>query len=459
MENQNYIVGLEIATSKICAAGASYDSEGQIIIKKFIEKTITPEDEILRGGHLDDVQKTAEIVDQILEEMANDLSINLQDINVNISNIDIATEKHGGTMTRNGDSRQIQQKDVDKLVEDIRVSFKNKRDRTILHHLPLDFYVNEMRQNEKIVGKIGVQISGEFFFLTSPSDDLENLYFTIQGIRAKTEEPANNSLKIDNLLVSSVADSFTLLDTTIDDKRNGVAIVNVGAELTEIAVFKNGLRFLKVIPMAGNVITKDLCESFGLRFDEGEKLKKICGILPSDVIPENEAVVIERGSTLAPIEILLKNAVLICEWRIKEIAAVVRAELVRGGYDSNQLINGLILTGGTSNYGSAKRIFSEVTRIKNIREPRFNTNIQFEEFEFLKKAQYTTLMGLLLAQNNSFDPRVGNSILKHSPINVPEVKLPDITPVSKPKEKEKKEGFFGKIKKLIGDDSMDDSYN
>jgi cell division protein FtsA len=458
MEEENYIVGLEISTSKICAAAAIYDNEGQIKIKSFLEKTINPDDEVLRNGQIDTVQKTADIVDELLEEISSDLGINLQDINVNISNTQIETTTHGGTITKGNDSRQIVQNDVDRLVEEVRQSFKIKRDRTILHHAPMDFYVNDIKANDKIVGKIGIQISGDFYFLSTPTDAVENLYYTIGGIKAKFEEPANDLIKIDHLLVSPLADSFSLLDATIDDKRNGVAIVNIGADLTEIAVFhKNSLRFFKAIAIAGNAITKDLCDSFNLTFDEGEKLKKICGILPSDMTPNNEVVIIERNKGLASIEILIKNAVLITEWRLKEIAALVKVELAKAGFDNN-LVNGIILTGGSSNFNSIKDVFIDVLKVKNIRLAKYNAQIDFDNFENLRKPQYSTLIGLLMVHNNNFDSRVTNRVLRHTPISLAETLAPKEAPKAAPVEKPKKEGLKGFFKKFISDENMNDAF-
>ncbi len=460
MEEENYIVGLEISTSKICAAAASYTIDGNIVIKSFLEKSISPEDEVLRNGQIDTVQKTVEIVDELLEKISENLAINLQDININISNAQIETANHGGSITKGSDSRQIVQNDVDKLVEDVRASFRIKRDRVILHHTPLDFYVNDVKQEKTIVGKMGVQIGGDFYFLTTPTDSIENLYYTISGIKAKLDNPGNATLKIDHLLVSPLADSFALLDATIDDKRNGVAIVNIGADLTEIAVFyKNSLRFFKAIPIAGNAITNDLCTSFNLSYEEGEKLKKICGILPSDMVSNNEVVVIERNKGLAPIEILLKNAVLITEWRLKEIAALVKVELAKAGFENN-LVNGIILTGGSSNFNSVKNVFIDVLKVKNIRNAKYNGKIDFENFENLRKPQYSTLIGLLMAHNNNFDTRVSNKVLRHNPISLAQTMAlkeePKAAVVTEKAPKATLKSFFNKI---LGPENMGDQFN
>jgi cell division protein FtsA len=459
MEELNYIVALEIGTSKICAAAATVESEGRIKIKSFLEKKIDPKDEILRNGYIDSVQNTIVIIDQLLQETADELGIDLQDVNVNISNPQIKGQTHGGTLTRNSSSKQVEQADVDKLVDDVKNSFKLKPDRSILHHTPLDFYVNDIKAKERIEGKVGSQISGDFYFLTTPKESLENLYYAVNKVNAKFEEPGSETMNISHIIASPIADAFALLDHSIDDKRNGVAIVNIGADLTEVAVFhSNSLRYFKTIGIAGNAITKDLCDTFNLNYEEGEKLKKLCGLLPSDMVPQNEVVTIERSHGLAPIEILLKNAVLITEWRLKEIAALVKVELLNSGYDKN-LVNGLILTGGSANFNSLKDIFTEILKIKNIRRPSYSKNIDFEDYNYLKKPQFSTLLGLLLVQNNDFDARVTNKVLKHSPVPMPEKPEPKPQQVKTQKKAEPAKNKIGTFfKNLLKEDNMNDTF-
>ena len=461
MEEENLVVGVDIGTSKICAVAGFLQNDGAIKLKGFVEKSIAPEDEVLRNGEIENAQRTIEILDGVLEELAENLKINLVSININISSPDIFGIYHKGKITKSGDNKQIQQNDVDRLIEDVRLSFKATPGRVVLHTLPQDFYVNDVKAGEKVVGKFGVQIGGDFYFITGKTESLENLYYTIKNVSAKTEGKKKNPLSIDNVILSGIADSLVLLDSKIDDKRNGVAIVNIGADLTDLSIFhKNGIRYYKSIPIGGNAITHDLMEAFNINFEDAEILKKIAGNIPSKSINDTEAVIINRQQGLAPIEILLKNASLVVEWRIKEIAAIIKTEIVRAGYD-NTLTNGIILTGGTSSMTIIKDIFIDITKIKSVRRAKINDKINekinFNGMDYLNKPKYTTLMGLLRVAYIPYDSRVDNRVLLHthtkpSPIEivVPEKKQPE----------PKKIGLLEKIKNIMrDDDSMNDDYS
>lgn len=456
-DEQNIVVGVDIGSSKICAAAAAYNDDGNISLKGFVQKEIHPDSEFFHNGHVENVLSTRNLINELLEKLADDLKINLEEVNVNISNADISCNVHKGTHIKTDGNRQIQQDDIDKLVDDIRISYNNKADRSILHSLPLDFYVNDIEVRENIVGRTGVQLKGDFYFVTTPTDKLENLYTALREIKAKTDDVNKNPIEIEHLLVSPIADAYTLLNPKIDDRRNGAVIVNIGADLTEVSIYmKNSLRYYKTIPIAGNSITKDLSEAFNIGYEEAEKLKKVCSLLKPDDIAPNEVLIVEKLG-LEPIEILTKNAFTVIEWRLKELAGIVKSELIKSGYD-NKLVNGVIFTGGTSNIIWLREIFKDITKIRNSREYGISSQINVNGFHMLKKPQYSTLLGLLMVNGNNFDTRVSNKVLRSDAPIMKVAAQNSAAQKPKPKEAPKKGGFMNLFKGLNKSDEMNDNF-
>lgn len=467
MSESNLVVGVDIGTTKICAAGAYLGEDGNLNIKGFVERSVAPEDEALHLGEIVNASKTIEILDEVLEQLAEDLNLNLATINLNISNPHIAGSIHKDKVTKSGDNKQIHQNDVENLVNSLRTSFKCKPGNVVLHSIPQDFYVNDIRVNEKIVGRFGVQIGGEFYFITSNTESINNLYYTVKNVNSKVIDKEADPIDIDNLLFSPIADSFALLRSDREDKRAGVAILNIGADISELAIFhKNGLRHVAVIPYAGNCITEDLSEAFGISFKDAELLKKICGTVPSANNKTNDVLVIEQNDDIPSVEILLKNATVVIEWRLKEIAALVKAEIIKSGYEG-ALTNGLIITGGTSMMPICKQIFSETCKIRSVRKGKLAEDVNINQFSKLSQPKYSTLIGLLKSSYNQLDARIDNNIvLKHA--NTGETKIETVptppkevanTANSKVPEKEKKNPFniFNKIKDYMSED-MNDEY-
>lgn len=61
---------------------------------------------------------------------------------------------------------------------------------------------------------------------------------------------------------------------TESERRSGCALVDFGADTTTISVYKNNiLRFLTVLPLGGNSITRDIT-TLQMEEEEAERLKK-----------------------------------------------------------------------------------------------------------------------------------------------------------------------------------------
>ena len=69
-------VGIDIGTSKICALAGSQEADGKIKIRGFVERAILPIDEVLKNGEIENANRTIEIIDEILEELALKLNLN-----------------------------------------------------------------------------------------------------------------------------------------------------------------------------------------------------------------------------------------------------------------------------------------------------------------------------------------------------------------------------------------------
>ncbi len=61
---------------------------------------------------------------------------------------------------------------------------------------------------------------------------------------------------------------------TESERRSGCALIDFGADTTTISVYKNNiLRFLTVLPLGGNSITRDIT-TLQMEEEEAERLKK-----------------------------------------------------------------------------------------------------------------------------------------------------------------------------------------
>jgi cell division protein FtsA len=146
-----------------------------------------------------------------------------------------------------------------------------------------------------------------------------------------------------------------------EEKEAGVALVDIGGGTTDIAIFQDGIiRHTAVIPFGGNVLTEDIRQGCLIMKKQAEQLKQRFGSAISTEMKDNEIVCIPGLQGRNAREISLKNLAAIIEARMTEIIEHVHFEIRNSGF-SDQLIGGVVLTGGGSQLRHVTQLFQYVT--------------------------------------------------------------------------------------------------
>ncbi len=415
--NKDVIVGIDIGSTKICAVAGIMDQIGKVKILDMVEEPT--KSGRVSNGTVVNLEFTARDIDRILTQLSDKADINIQNVIVNISGENVEGRAHQNFLTRNDSRTTIRKEEIEKLAVDIRKSYRPTAGNVIIHTFPQEFIIDRVAVPENPVGRFGVSLGGNFFLISTPSDPHIALQQTIESVGAKVQDAKRVvPLKIVHTLFSPLADSMSVLSET--DKKLGVAVVNIGGDTTEVAVFhESGLRHISVIPFAGRSITNDLVKAFQILPEHAEKLKLIMGGVPPDEVGKNDIIKIQGVEGLPDKEIVAKNVSVIIEERLKEIASMVMAEIMHSGYDG-QLISGVVLTGGTANIQTIKEVFDRVTKGMNIRVGNTVRNIGESSISKIDDPKYATVVGLVLSGFLPLDERVPQEVIWG---NIPESQM------------------------------------
>ena len=138
-------------------------------------------------------------------------------------------------------------------------------------------------------------------------------------------------------------------------------MVDIGGGTTDIAIFQDGIiRHTAVIPFGGNVISDDIRQGCQIMKKQAEQLKKKFGSALSQETKPNEIVCIPGLTGRKPKEIALKTLAQVIEARMTEIIEHVHYEIRSSGF-GDQLIGGIVLTGGGSQLKHVTQLFQFVT--------------------------------------------------------------------------------------------------
>jgi len=130
------------------------------------------------------------------------------------------------------------------------------------------------------------------------------------------------------------------------DRREGLAVVDIGAQSTELVVYYGDAMLLaSMVPVCGDHFTRDLAQGLCLSFDDAERVKLDFGCAVARNAPENVLVELPtpEDRELRYAQRSFVNEIL--EARAEELFRYVRAELARVSME-RALAGGVFLTGG-----------------------------------------------------------------------------------------------------------------
>ena len=158
---------------------------------------------------------------------------------------------------------------------------------------------------------------------------------------------------------------------TESERRSGCALVDFGADTTTISVYKNNiLRFLTVLPLGGNSITRDIT-TLQMEEEEAERLKKTYGDALYEEEPEQEEATCKLDDDSRTIKVADLNNII--EARAEEIIANVWNQIQLSGFD-DKLLAGIIMTGGAANLKNLEEMLRKRSKIEKIRIARLPRN-------------------------------------------------------------------------------------
>jgi cell division protein FtsA len=141
-------------------------------------------------------------------------------------------------------------------------------------------------------------------------------------VRNLTEAVQNAHLEVEGVVAAPLAAGHACL--TPEERELGVALVEIGADITNVAVFAGGMLLgLHAVPMGSGAITDAIASSFGIRRSQAERLKCVAGSAVASPSDHRELIPVSppgEGGESAPVGPLARGA--------DDKNRIVRAELV-----------------------------------------------------------------------------------------------------------------------------------
>ena len=168
-------------------------------------------------------------------------------------------------------------------------------------------------------------------------------------------------VRIDELVAAPLASAEAVLSETERDL--GVAIADIGAGTTDVALFLDGSPFhTAVLPLGGNNVTNDLAIGLKTSIAVAEDLKIRYGTCDLESVEPDEVIQVEvigeeRGRTVERLEVCS-----IIDARMREIFEKLGEEIAAAGH-GGILPAGLVLTGGAAQLAGIAELGRDVLQM------------------------------------------------------------------------------------------------
>ncbi|MEK6619397.1 MAG: cell division protein FtsA [Chloroflexota bacterium] len=327
MPEQAVLVAIDIGTTKVCVLIGEIDRGAANVIG--IGQA--PSDG-LRKGVVIDIDRTVQAIAAAVEAAERMSGYKVRSALVGISGNHISSQNSRGMVAISG-HRDVAREDTLRAIDAARaVNMPNTRE--ILHVIPRGYVVDGQAGVRDPIGMTAVRLEVETHIVTAATTSVQNLSKCVQ--RAGVE--------IDELVLAPLATAEAVLSD--EDRELGVALVDIGGDTTDVAVFQDGsISHAATIPMGGRSITSDLGIGLRLTPDGGETVKVRHGTaLPLEVDPDEVVQITSIGEEL-PHGVTRRHIAEIVQSRVEELFDFVAAEIETAGA-TNRLQAGLVLTGG-----------------------------------------------------------------------------------------------------------------
>ena len=347
MEQDNFAVGLDIGTTKICAMIGKSNEYGKIeVLGIGNAKSLG-----VHRGVVNNITQTIQSIQQAIDEAESVSGLKIKEVVVGIAGQHIRSLHHSDYITRPNSEEVIDETDIDKLISQVHKLVMLPGEE-IIHVLPQDYKVDGQAEIKAPIGMYGGRLEANFHVVVGQVSSIRNVGRCIKSA----------GLELANITLEPLASADAALSQ--EEKEAGVALIDIGGGTTDLAIFKDGIiRHTAVIPFGGNVITEDIKEGCSIIEKQAELLKTKFGSAWPGENKENEIVSIPGLRGRDPKEITLKNLSKIIHARVVEIIEQVYLEIKNYGHDEakKKLIAGIVLTGGGAELKHIKQLVEYIT--------------------------------------------------------------------------------------------------
>lgn len=344
VNEDDVVVGVDIGASKIIVIIGALQENGSVRCLGFGNQA-------LKLGSNTDLQTTVEALQKAIHDAEVMTGIDVKNVYLGVGGESLRViPGNGETLV---DSGEVTAGDIEN-VERSAVSFVQTSTFEIVHKFNVNYKLdNQQEPYKNPLGMSCAKLSATVNVVTAPKNVIENA--------KKCVSLTNHG--IESCVLESYAAGLAVL--TEDEKELGVAVLDIGAQSTDLAIFKDdSIWFTASLPAGGLNITSDITRAFQvpIAMARAEEIKKTNGTCVINNLIGDDTIAVPGIGDRGDVPCSRKLLTSVIRERLKQIFQLY-ADYMERHKLLDSLNGGIVLTGGTSSIEGIAQLAEEVFKV------------------------------------------------------------------------------------------------
>jgi cell division protein FtsA len=217
----------------------------------------------IKRGYVTDMESATFAIRDAVERAEKSANSNVRSVWIACAGAGLASSVVAVDIEIGG--RRIEDEDVEQLLIHARAMIQPDG-RTVLHAQPAHYTLDGAHGVANPRGLHAERLGVDIHVMLADGAPVRNL----------TEAVQNAHLEVEGVVAAPLAAGHACL--SVEERELGVALVEIGADVTNVAVFAGGMLLgLRALPIGSADITDAIASSFGIRRSQAERLKCVAG--------------------------------------------------------------------------------------------------------------------------------------------------------------------------------------
>jgi cell division protein FtsA len=327
---EGIITALDIGTSKVSAMIAQRGDGGELIVLGTGQR----ESKGVKRGYIADMAVTEVAVREAVAQAERIAGFNIENVWAGFSAGGLVSDEAFIEVELNG--HRIEQQDIDALLQEGRQAI-DPQGRMVLHAQPALYTLDGLTGVKKPLGLHADRLGVHIHVIAADGSPVRNLDLTVRSAH----------LEVKSIIASPVATGLACLSE--EERDLGVALVEVGAGITNVSLFAGGMLVgLKSLALGSCDITDDIASAFGTTRGQAERMKCFHGSANASPRDNHEMITIRPGANdddADPLQITKAALIAVIRTRLEHLVSEIQNALKELKFDG-PVGRQVVLTGG-----------------------------------------------------------------------------------------------------------------